>query len=111
AGVGRAADGPGHPEIQFAGRGALGAARMSTMLKRVAAVAGLGMVAAAAWGQDKTGCMERKSPHDWTLSAYVRVKAYPERDPQGHMPAMGKPFDFTSAAVVFPMISDTASSV
>ena len=53
--------------------------------------------------------MERDSPQYWTLTVTVNVRAYTDFDPKTNMPNR-KEFDFTSAAVVFPMITDTASS-
>src|SRR5436190_5868919 len=81
----------------------------------VAAVIGAGaMLAPTATAQDlasKGGVVQRYDAHDWTLGAFVSVRPFPERDPDGKMPPMGKAFAFTSAAVVFPMITESGSSL
>jgi hypothetical protein len=75
-----------------------------------AAVVAAGVGAAVAQDSMKTGCVQRVEPHDWTLSVYVNVREYQERDVHTNMPK-GEAFDFTSAAVIFPLIGETASSV
>lgn len=91
----------------------------STAVRRKTMAAWIGAAAAAAitagasgqklWEGD--GVVKRGDPHDWTLQVTVRLSAYPEQDPNHHMPDMAQPFQFTSAAVVFPLIDQTASSV
>lgn len=75
-------------------------------------VAGLALAASAGaqMPYEGDGCLKRGSPHDWTLECFVNIRAMPERDPNHHMPDMAKPFEFTSAAVVFPILDATASS-
>jgi len=80
---------------------------MASLLMRGAAV--LAMTAAAAFGQSKR-LIEQTDSHDWLLQATVSVRAYTTFDVKTNMPQRSA-FDFTSAAVVFPMIEGSASSV
>src|SRR5688572_8437886 len=74
------------------------------VLAAVAAMAA-GTVAAGQEGK----IVDRSEPRDWTLKVTVNVRPHTEYDPKTGMPNRAA-FDFTSAAVVFPLILGTASS-
>src|SRR5690349_14620959 len=88
---------------------------VSGMLRRVRGsglAAVVGVMAAAAVGQpagQNGKLIERYDPQEWTLKVTVNVRAHTEYDRKTGMPDR-QPFDFTSAAVVFPLIQGTASS-
>lgn len=52
----------------------------------------------------------RTDPHDWTFQATVNLRVFSATDPKTSMPKK-QAFDFTSAAIVFPLIGETASSM
>jgi len=54
--------------------------------------------------------LERIEPHDWTLQVTVNLRPQTSFDLKTRMPDRTA-FDFTSAAIVFPMLTETASSV
>jgi hypothetical protein len=56
-----------------------------------------------------TNLIQRINPHDWTLTVTVIVNAFQEQYATDHSPAI-EYFDFETAAVVFPVIKDTAAS-
>lgn len=81
---------------------------MSTRITAVWA----GVVAAALCGsaaaQGQSEILERSDPRDWTLTVTLGVRAYETRDPRTKMPVRDE-WNFESAAVVFPMLRDSAS--
>lgn len=86
---------------------------MKTNLARfgAAAVAVAAMAApAVSQEEQRVGVLTRYDPHQWTLRATINVRAHTEYDPKTGHPKR-EAFDFTSAAVVFPLIDRTASSV
>ncbi|MFN0134149.1 MAG: transglutaminase domain-containing protein [Phycisphaerales bacterium] len=51
--------------------------------------------------------LQREEPHDWTLRTTVAVRVHAEIDRKTKMPKPSE-FDFQTAAVVFPLIRDSA---
>jgi hypothetical protein len=80
---------------------------MPSLLTRTAAV--LALTASAALAQTQR-VLDQTNSHDWVLGATVNVRAYGRTDVHTNMPTRNS-FDFTSAAVVFPMIEGCASSM
>lgn len=68
----------------------------------------VGMLAGAAAAQGPL--VQRVKPHDWVVAGDITIRARTDINPVDKMP-IREQFDFTSAAVVFPMIKDSASSV
>lgn len=77
---------------------------MPSLLMRSAAVLALASSALA------QRVVEQTNPHEWVLSATVSVRAYAKENIKTRMPERSS-FDFTSAAVVFPLPESTASSL
>lgn len=94
------------------------------MMKLSRGVVGLamGLMAAGVVGQppnkgkpgpDSKGApkiITRVDPHDWTFTGSVNLRVYEEKDIKTNMPKK-EAFDFTSAAIVYPLVGETASSV
>lgn len=51
--------------------------------------------------------LERYDPHEWTLEATVNVRAWRTTDPSTKLPVIEK-FEIDTAAIVFPLIQQTA---
>lgn len=87
----------------------MGALSMRRVMGMAGVVAGVvGGLAAGAMGQQGK-IVQRVDPREWTLQAIVSVRARTDFSPSTGMPNR-ESFDFTSAAVVFPLITGTASS-
>jgi hypothetical protein len=77
-----------------------------------AAVAALG-TCAGAWAQlavPPGPYVERLNPSDWTLKVTVNIKAYVQPGTQTQLPIKDQ-WKFDTTAVVFPMLTGTASSL
>lgn len=80
------------------------------MRTAIAAAATLAAASAAiAQGGPFNPYLELYDPHDWTLESWVNVRAWQETDANG-MPVTEE-FVFDSAAIVFPLVKGSASSV
>lgn len=54
--------------------------------------------------------IERTNPHDWTATITLNLRPMTRTNPKTKMPER-EAFDFTSAAVVFPIVRETSMSV
>ncbi len=83
---------------------------MASIMMRSMAVVAMAAAGAGAQPDSRKPLLERTEPHDWVLTCNVNVRSYGRSDVHTNMPTRAA-LDFTSAAVVFPMIENTASSV
>ncbi len=89
---------------------------MKTLMR---AAVGVGFLAAAGMVQaqnkgpgakDAPKVVERVEPHDWTLTVTVNLRPETHTNTKSKMPERAA-FDFTSAAVVFPILKESSSHV